>query len=272
MVLNALVYISNELASALRCYVGYSGKIPGSLLPKEWPVPPKVMDCKEWHDVQENAKKDEIKEEELKAKQMMDGDEKDCQLEKVENLKKKTYCKDDCLYCASISIEQIGYKLSAFTCAGKNYMESIKNPPHNACRDLEPDDIEIGLPCSLETSITPISRFELLNRQSPKDFPSGGKVCTCSSDGCEPPKLSGNPNPADPANPSNPNPANPNPNPGPPNSDPNSPNPNPNAPKPNPSNTNENTGTTDKNYSDPTTQPCILSLLFIIASFLSIRF
>ena len=249
MVLNALIYISNELASALRCYVGISGDVknPEISITKEIPVPQKVMDCKKWHDVQENAKKEEIKEEELKAKQMMDGDEKDCQLEKIEHMKNETFCKDDCLVCGSISFHQIGNKVSIFTCAGKKEMESMFHYHPNACRDLEPDDIKINWSCSwnssiliVNTSITPISRFEVLNRQSPKDFLSGGKVCTCSSDGCEPPKDSGNPNP--------------------------------NVPNSNPSDTNENTGTTDKNNSDPATQPCILNLLFIIASFLSIRF
>ena len=205
MVLNALIYISNELASALRCYVGISGDVknPEISITKEIPVPPKVMDCKKWHDVQENAKKEEIKEEELKAKQMMDGDEKDCQLEKIEHMKNETFCKDDCLVCGSISFHQIGNKVSIFTCAGKKEMESMFHYHPNACRDLEPDDIKINW-------------------------------------SCEPPKDSGNPNP--------------------------------NVPNSNPSDTNENTGTTDKNNSDPATQPCILNLLFIIASFLSIRF
>ena len=113
--------------------------------------------------------KEKIKEEEQMAEQMVDGEEKDCQLGLIEYLKNITYCKDDCLFCQSLSDKKIGDKPYKFTCAGKEKVKEIKDYPQNACKDWVPDDFPAY-------SCGPV----------PERDTSGGKICTCSTDSCDP--------------------------------------------------------------------------------------
>ena len=155
-------------------------------------------------------------------------------------------------------------------CKGPNEAKIMKDImgdyPTNGCMKFNPRDIIQKFPQAMIPhefpecfAIVPLSGLEKSVHQNRVDN-IDRELCTCLTNGCEPPKDSGNPIPANPFSPS-PNPPKPNPNP-----------PNPQPPNSNPNPSNDSTGTTDKNYSDPATHPNILSFLFIIASFFVIPF
>lgn len=176
--------------------------------PKEFPVPPKVMECKEWHNIQEKVMKEKIKKEEQMAEEMVDGEEKDCQLGLIEYMKNIRYCKDDCLFCQSLSNKKDGNKPYKYTCAGKEDMKEIKDYPQNTCKDWVQGDfpsyscdstgstVNISTDSTVNISITPISRFEIFKQQGPEGGPPGGKICTCSTDSCDPTQSGDNTDPS----------------------------------------------------------------------------
>ena len=215
------------------------------------------MDCKDWSDSRDEGWKQKLRffEEALKKIEHVGGDKKPC-IEPLQKniawLKKQLdikWCKEDCTSCGIIRERaENGEMIDEFReCKGPNDPKMIEGYPTNSCKKYRLTDIIQGYsPPFLEDACYDIIFLLSGNKKSAHQNRVDDidrEVCTCSTDGCEPPKHSGNPNPS-----------------------------NPNAPNSNPSNTNENIGTTDKNNSDPAIHPSILNYLFIIASFFVIRF
>ena len=137
-------------------------------------VPPKLMDCKAWHEKQENMKGDLIHLAEKKIIELKDNSSDSVLRKMLGVFKKWKYCKNDCLYCLSKTDQYMGNEPFKKTCLGPDDMEFNKHYPRDSCKKY-----------TLQDEIDQFDDLGLLkSRKSEKDSDAVGEVCTCSTDGC----------------------------------------------------------------------------------------
>ena len=92
----------------MNCYVGHSEDYERVIIesgegtvPLEIPVPPKLTDCKDHHDVKEDLRQDTIKRLELALNNPMTEQEKERIQERISQQRNAKFCRDDCEFCSS---------------------------------------------------------------------------------------------------------------------------------------------------------------------------
>jgi len=168
LLLASLTVYQTEPAGGLQCNVGFSygfeDRLTGDIkYPSEFPIPPKLMDCKTWHDEQMKGRSKMIKDLKEKSKETKNPVASAYIEMTIVFLKKLKPCKDDCLFCAT-EIDDRSEWVFKKHCYGPNDM--MQNFPKNDCKILTPEEL---------TDST-------VNRQSNQQ--TNTKICTCSEDGC----------------------------------------------------------------------------------------
>ena len=132
------------------------------------PIPPKLMDCADWHDILDNNRKENIK----RLKKQRDP------LHLIPILEKLSFCKNDCQFCASSSTtEFLGCNIITKTCVGPEQMKILNDLPKNSCvtHDFNEQLKLAGAYFSPES--------DTFGRKNQMKRPET-ETCTCSSDGC----------------------------------------------------------------------------------------
>merc|ERR1712136_669424 len=125
------------------------------------------MDCKAWHDILEQDKRNSIRE------LTNNGDP----LNQLPLIKKKTFCKDDCMYCTSSSSLRNGNRNFLKGCVGPDQMKLIKDFPQHSCKSFTEKEIAEVLGnfvASRSGKLIQGRRGEIKVEE----------LCTCSDDGC----------------------------------------------------------------------------------------
>ena len=156
----------------LQCHVGFSYGYEDRLTtkyPSEFPVPPKLMDCRTWHDEQMKGKRKMIKELKEQSKKTKNPVLNAFILTAILLMEKLEPCKDDCLFCAT-EITDGSEWVFRKTCYGPNDMK--KNIPKDDCKTLTLEDLTDS------AGNRKLSKSNKLNQQM------SIKICTCSKNGC----------------------------------------------------------------------------------------
>ena len=159
---------------SLQCYVGYSkvhvefleGLDPNFKMSRSL-YPQRIMDCKAWHDIQEQEKRNTIRE------LTNNGDP----LNQLPRIKNMTFCKDDCMYCTSESSSLHGNRNFLKSCVGPDQMKLLNGFPRDSCRSFSSEEVSEVLRNSVASraeKFTPGLRRQNELRE----------LCTCSDDGC----------------------------------------------------------------------------------------
>ena len=130
-------------------------------------TPPKIMDCKDWHDTLQEFKEEEIKK--------LDPNDPF-----LPELKKVTFCKDNCTVC--LTGTQKGAIPHLETCAGTEQLDQIKMLPDKECKRYD----MVGMfetfcnLTGLKHESDQQSNTGILSRNPEKH----GEICKCEIDLC----------------------------------------------------------------------------------------
>ena len=165
-------FFSTEPVGGLQCHVGFSYGYEDRTKTKyssELSVPPKLMDCRTWHDEQMKGKSKMIKVLKEQSKKTENPVVKAFILTSIVLLENLKPCKDDCLFCGT-EIDDGSDWVFKKTCLGPNDMK--KGIPKDDCKTFTLEDL------------TDFAGNRQFSRSNMNNQEMSTKICTCSTNGC----------------------------------------------------------------------------------------